>query len=134
MEKAGIIFSAFVILLTVWGGVFQTTQENQTSAVKTLIPTISAGSPITYTTIRSLDPAKTFVEDTFPNALNLKQIYRTGSDVGSFDVTVYKYRIYDSYHWYNPEDNQFFVNQAPLGKKYLIIFISLIIMNPENCP
>ncbi len=69
----------------------------------------------------------------YPEALPLKTMYPFASDTNrKSEVTVYRTWINDTYRWFNPADNAYETREAPSGKKYLFIFITIIDLGTER--
>ena len=67
--------------------------------------------------------------------LKLKEDYPFGNGTKWNSVaTVYRIWINDSYRWFSPADSQYYTKVAPPGKKYLVVFISMVCRGPERAP
>ena len=87
-----------------------------TMVITTLPPTM-----IPTTTLPTPTP------EPFPNALPLKAVALFGNGTKwPTDITVYRVWINDTYQRWNPDENRYYTQVAPAGKKYLIVFIDMV--------
>ena len=102
-----------------------TTLQPTTVVVTTLPPTL-----LPTTTGPTLTP------EPFPNALPLKAVapFGNGTRWGPTDVTVYRVWINDTYQRWSPDDNRYYTQVAPPGKKYLIAFIDMVDRGTDRAP
>jgi hypothetical protein len=67
--------------------------------------------------------------------LNFKEDYPFGNGTKWNSVaTVYRIWINDTYRWFSPENNRYYTKIAPPGKKYLLVFISMVDMGTDRAP
>jgi hypothetical protein len=98
--------------------------------------------PTTYVVITTLPTtelpttaAPTPTPEPFPNALPLKAVALFGNGTKwTTDVTVYRVWINDTYQMWSPNDNRYYTQVAPAGKKYLIAFIDLANRGTDRAP
>src|SRR5271157_5782344 len=65
--------------------------------------------------------APTPTPEPFPDALPLKAVALFGNGTAwTTDIMVYKIWINDTYQRWSPDDNRYYTQVAPVGKKYLI--------------
>jgi hypothetical protein len=71
----------------------------------------------------------------FPGALPLNGVALFGNGTRwTTDVTVYKVWINDSYQWWSPDDNRYYMQVAPEGEKYLVAFVDMANQGTDRAP
>ncbi len=97
-----------------------TTEVVTTTIPPTTIPATTAPTP---------------TPEPFPNALPLGAVASFGNGTKwPTDVTVYKVWINDTYQRWSPDDNRYYTQPAPAGKKYLIAFIEMVDRGTDRAP
>lgn len=70
-----------------------------------------------------------------PIILNFTEEYPFGNGTQWNSVaTVYRIWINDTYRWFSPDDNRYDIKIAPPGKKYLLVFISMVDKGTDRAP
>jgi hypothetical protein len=128
MRYANILLIASILILVAVAGC---TIKYQPAVPPTTVPTPSVPVIITTSVPTTIVPTPT--PNPFPNALSLKTWFpfETGTKWAS-EATVYRAWINNSYRWYNPNDNQYETKVAPEGKKYLIVFATMVNRGSER--
>jgi hypothetical protein len=102
-----------------------TTPPSATTVVITTLP------PTTIVT--TVVPTPT--PEPFPGALPLHAFALFGNGTKwTTDITVYKVWINDTYQWWSPDDNRYYTQVAPTGKKYLIAFVDMVNRGTDRAP
>ncbi len=102
-----------------------TTPPPATNVAITTLPT----TPVPTTT------APTPTPEPFPDALPLKGVALFGNGTSwTTDIMVYKIWINDTYQRWSPDDNRYYTQVAPAGKKYLIAFIDMVDRGTDRAP
>ena len=79
--------------------------------------------------------APTPTPEPFPDALPLKAVALFGNGTAwTTDIMVYKIWINDTYQRWSPDDNRYYTQVAPVGKKYLIAFIDMVDRGTARAP
>ena len=79
--------------------------------------------------------APTLTPEPFPGALPLNAVALFGNGTKwTTDITVYKVWINDTYQWWSPDDNRYYTQVAPTGKKYLIAFVDMVNRGTDRAP
>jgi len=128
MRYANILLIACILILVAFAGC---TIKYQPAVPPTTVPTPSAPVIITTPVPTTIVPTPT--PNPFPDAFSLKTWlpFETGTKRAS-EATVYRVWINNSYRWYNPNDNQYETKVAPEGKKYLIVFATMVNRGSER--
>jgi hypothetical protein len=80
-------------------------------------------------------PVATPAEPASFHPLKLQQVFLFGNGTRwSSEIAVNRIWINDTYRWYNPEELQYDKRIAPAGKKYLLVFLSIINRGTERAP
>ena len=80
-------------------------------------------------------PAATTPAPLYPDALRLKVPMTFGNGTTwTTDAAVNRIWINDSYRWFNPEENQYETRVASEGKKFLIVFLTMVNRGTERAP
>jgi hypothetical protein len=102
-----------------------TTPPPATTVVITTIPP----TPVPTTTLPTPTP------EPYPSARQLKEVVQFGNGTKwPTDITVYKIWINDTYQWWSPDDNRYYTQVAPSGKKYLIVFVDMANRGTDRAP
>jgi hypothetical protein len=96
----------------------------QKSTVQTTAVPVTTIPPAATTPVVSNTP----MENTFPNALALKQKFPFGSGDLASEGTVYRYWMNDTYQWHNDKNNRYYVEKPQEGYKFLAIFVDVVNM------
>jgi len=152
MKYSGIFLIVFLIIVVASAGCIE---PDNPQATQTPVLTISAPTPAPSEipvspsgTVTS--PAGTFLKlytsvpanstnaslaGPSPVVLNFKEDYHFGNGTKWNSVaTVYRLWINDSYQWFSPDDNRYYTKIAPPGKKYFLVFISMVDMGKDRAP
>ena len=102
-------------------------------------PPVMNDSPVDTLQIPALNttgsPVATLTEPAYFHPLKLKQVFLFGNGTRwNSEITVNRIWINDTYRWYDPEELQYDKRIAPAGKKYLLVFLSIINRGTERAP
>lgn len=149
MKCAGIVLIGFIILFVAAAGCIEpdtppeTTTPVSTTSTSALRPAATPASPHEQTPGGQIPggnastpaPVATVTPGYSPDVLNLKANYLFGNGTTwNSEATVYRIWINDTYRWFSPEDNQYLTKVAPFGKKYLVVFISMVCRGTDRAP
>ena len=135
-----------IILLFSGGCVEEDLPGPDTSPISTasVIPThvqppVMNDSPVATRQVPALNttgsPVATPTEPASFHPLKLKQAFLFGNGTRwNSEIAVNRIWINDTYRWYNPEELQYDKRIAPAGKKYLLVFLSIINRGTERAP
>lgn len=71
----------------------------------------------------------------YPDALRLKSPFTFGNGTSwTTDAAVNRVWINDTYRWFNPAENQYETRVAAQGKKFLIVFLTMVNRGTERAP
>lgn len=103
-----------------------------------LTPAVEPSSPpgqVTGGNVTIPAPLTPLPPGSSPAVLTLKEKYPFGNDTTwKSEATVYRTWINDTYRWFSPDDNQYYTKVAPFGKKYLVIFLSMVCRGTDRAP
>lgn len=130
--KLVLIALSLLICAALTGGCIQyvpnDVYENERTAVINETPTIPTLTPM-ETLAPNVTPVPTITlmltPNPFPSALRLGKTFQYGSEEIRSVATVYRYKVLDSYHWWNDETSGYYIQNASPGNKYLFVFINL---------
>jgi hypothetical protein len=152
MKNSGIFLIGFLILVIAIAGCVE---PDKPLVTQTSVPTTSAHAPapsaipvspaVTVTSPPGkilggnisvpANSANTSLIGPSPVILNFKEDYPFGNGTKWNSVaTVYRIWINDTYQWFSPDDSQYYIKVAPTGKKYLVIFISMVDKGTDRAP
>lgn len=156
MKYSGILLIGFLILVIAIAGCIE---PDKPLVTQTPVPTtpISTSAPASAPSANPVSPAVTVASPAgmisrlhttvpanstnasltgpSPAVLNFKEDYHFGNTTKWKSVaTVYRIWINDSYQWFSPDDNRYYTKIAPPGKKYLLVFISMVGMGKDRAP
>jgi hypothetical protein len=132
MRNYLIAVAVVVILLVIGGAVFfilpllsgtQIPPGGITGPVTTQTTVPGTGAPLPSVSATTLPPAQK--PDPFPDALKLKDKRSFGTGSVASEATVYRYWINNTYEWHNDKDNNYYVEKAGAGNKFLFVFVHL---------
>jgi hypothetical protein len=104
-----------------------------------VVPPVMNDSPMATRQIPALNttgsPMAALTEPASFHPLELKQavLFGNGTTWNS-EIAINRIWINDTYRWYNPEELQYDKRIAPAGKKYLLVFLSVINRGTERAP
>jgi hypothetical protein len=152
MNYSGIFLVGFLILVIAIAGCIE---PDKPLVTQTPVPTTSKPTPVPTAvplspSVTVTSPAGTFLRlhpsvpanstnasltGPSPVVLNFKEDYYFGNSTKWKSVaTVYRIWMNDSYRWFSPDDNRYYTKIAPPGKKYILVFISMIDMGKDRAP
>jgi hypothetical protein len=146
MESVKIILVICTLTMLFCAGCMQDGQPvSPDTPVPTVTPmktqTIRVDTPATTTTLPvptgnfTVSPVTTPADSGSFNPLPLGSPFLFGNGTRwTSDAAVNRVWINDTYRWYNPENLQYDTRVAPAGKKYLIVFLSMVNRRTERAP
>ena len=95
--------------------------------VASTTPSITPGAvtPAPVSSTATPPPAPAPAPDPFPGALAVKDPFPFGEGSTAGVGTVYRVWINDSYTWHNDQDNNYYLQRAAPGSRYLFLFVNV---------
>ena len=126
----GIAFLIFIIMFyPMFNNHSQKNIENKTNVSN--ISTITIYKEI-YITVTPTPDGKIYFASEYESGIRkIKRPFSwyradvTGLKDMSVHVVIYDYRIFDTYHWFNPQDYKYYEEKATKGNKFLFVFINI---------
>ncbi|MDO9325722.1 MAG: zinc ribbon domain-containing protein [Methanoregula sp.] len=92
-----------------------------TPVTTSMTAVVTASTPMTS----AITAAPTPTPDPFPNALLVKDGFPFGSGKVASEANVYRVWMNDSYQWHNDLDNNYYLEKAKSGNKFLFVFLNV---------